>query len=85
MSETMKLQVLFFSVLCPLVGGDCVEVELVEGATVGDLLDVLYDRFPGLRPWDGRVRVAANLDYVDRDHVLSADEEVAVMPPVQGG
>jgi molybdopterin converting factor small subunit len=81
----MKLQVLFFSVLCPLVGGDCVEVELPRGSTVRDLLEALYERFPGLREWDGRIRVAADLDYVDECHVLSASEEVAVMPPVQGG
>ena len=85
MNEEMRLKVLFFSVLRSLVGGDCVELELPAGATVQDLLEVLQDRFPELREWDGKVRVAVDLEYVEREHVLSGGQEVAVMPPVQGG
>lgn len=81
----MRLEVLFFSLLRPLVEGDCVAVELEAGATVHELLEVLHDRFPGLREWDGKVRVAVDLEYVREDHVLFGGEEVAVMPPVQGG
>lgn len=81
----MTIKVLLFSVLRPLGGGDSVKVEVAAGATVLDLLDRLYRDHPALKDWDDKVRVAVDLDYVERDHVLTEGCEVAVMPPVQGG
>ena len=40
---------------------------------------------PKLREWDGNILVAADLEYVDRDARLRDGQEVAIMPPVQGG
>ena len=79
------IRVLLFSVLRDIVGGDSVEVELSEGDTIADLLAGLYTRFPDLADWDGKIRVAADLQYVDRDHAIAPGQEIAIMPPVQGG
>lgn len=81
----MKVQVLFFSLLRDVTGAAEIPIETPEGATVGDLLGLLYQRWPGLQKWDGSLLLAVDQTYVKRDHPLHSAAEVAVMPPVQGG
>lgn len=81
----MQLSVLFFSVLRPLVEAESLEIVVEDGITTGDLLEHLFAKFPGLESWKGKIRVAVDLEYVGSDYVLSDGQEVAVMPPVQGG
>ena len=56
-----------------------------DGLTVSALLDQLYQKYPGLQEWDAKILVALDLDYVERDAIAVAGQELAVMPPVQGG
>ncbi len=82
----MTVRVLFFSLLRDVVGAEELEWELPDdGVTVSALLAQLYEKWPGLQEWDSKILVALDLDYVDRDTELSDGQEVAVMPPVQGG
>ncbi len=81
----MKVQVLFFSLLRDVTGAAEMPFEAPEGATVGDLLGLLYQRWPALRKWDGSLLLAVDQTYVKRDYPLHPTAEVAVMPPVQGG
>ncbi len=80
-----KVRVLFFSLLRDVAGCEELEVEITEGETVAMLLAGLADRFPGLGEWDSKILVAVDQDFADREAVLSDGQEVAVMPPVQGG
>jgi len=83
---TSSIRVLLFASLREITG--CGELEWPwpeSGRTVDDLLHELYDRFEGLRDWDGCLLVAADLEYVDRTARLLPGQEVAIMPPVQGG
>jgi molybdopterin converting factor subunit 1 len=59
------------------------EVPLPSGATVGDLLDLLSVRVPGLRTAPGMV--AVNHVYVGSDFALHDGDEAALIPPVSGG
>ena len=81
----MTVRVLFFSSLRDLAGESETELELPGGASVGDLLDDLGSRIPGMAEWDSRLLVAVDQEYADRGEVLREGQEVAVMPPVQGG
>ena len=82
----MPAKILFFSLLRDVVSADEIEWELpVEGVSVGELLGQLYAKWPSLREWDTKILVALDLDYVERDAVVRPGQEVAVMPPVQGG
>jgi molybdopterin converting factor small subunit len=81
----MTVRVLFFSVLKDITGADEVPVNCGEGSTMGALLETLFERWPGLRAWDGSLLLAVDQSYVKRDAVLHDGAEVAVMPPVQGG
>ena len=83
----MTVRVLFFSVLQDLTGlAEAVET-LADGRdwTVGDLLGLIEERTPALRDWEGRRLLAVNQIWADRDRLLRDGDEVAIMPPVQGG
>ena len=88
MSDHQKdtLRVLFFSVLQDAANGEK-ECDWVcdPNMTVEVLLEQLYGRWPELRKWDAQIRVAVDLEYVERARMLRPGQEVAVMPPVQGG
>jgi len=77
--------VLFFGLLKDFFGAERDVVELAEGATVGDLVDVLRDGgAPEPALWSS-IAVAVNQDYVDASHPLHDGDEVALLPPVSGG
>jgi len=76
----MKVDVRLFAALRERAGSARVAVELVDGATVGDVwpLLALGDEPPGLL-------YAVNRVYADRAETLAEGDEVAVIPPVSGG
>jgi molybdopterin converting factor small subunit len=81
----MKIQVQFFSRLRDLAGHSQIEVDTPEGTNAADLLAMLYDQAPALREWDKSILVASGVEFVGRDYVLKPDDQISVMPPVQGG
>ena len=81
----MKVRAQFFAQLRDVTGVSEKTVELPEGATVEDLLAELYEQTPELRQWEKNILVGSGVEFVDRQHVLQPDEEIAIMPPVQGG
>jgi MoaD family protein len=81
----MKVRVQFYAQLRDLVGTHELDLELVEGATVGDLLGEIYAQQPALRSQDKTILIGAGVEFVDRNYELKQGEEIAIMPPVQGG
>ncbi len=81
----MRSTVQFFSQLKEVAGTDELALDLPENATVADLLAQLYRRFPALQKWDGRILVGAGLEFVGREHVIQPNDQITIMPPVQGG
>ena len=81
----MKIRVQFFSQLRVLAEASEIELEISETANVANLLDVLYTRTPALRVLDKNILVAADLEFVSRDHLLHPGDEISIMPPLQGG
>jgi molybdenum cofactor biosynthesis protein MoaC/molybdopterin converting factor subunit 1 len=82
----VTIQVRLFAMLRERAGRDSFELELPEGATVGDAM-ALLGREPGLSELLGRlpVRAARNREYVDDDEALEPGDELALIPPVSGG
>ena len=81
----MRVAVQFFSQLKELAGGAEETLELTNDATVGQLLTRLYELHPGLAKWDRNLLLGVGVEFVERDYVLQPNDQVAVMPPVQGG
>lgn len=61
------------------------DFDIPDGSTAADLLQIVYAKTPALRDWDKSILVASGLDFVERDYVIEPDDEISIMPPVQGG
>jgi molybdopterin synthase catalytic subunit len=81
----MNVRVQFYAQLRDLIGTGDLEVQLAEGATVRDLLEKIYAQQPVLRAHDKNILIGAGVEFVDRNYMLKLNEEIAIMPPVQGG
>ena len=81
----MKVHVHFFSRLRDLAGASEMELEIPERATGADLLETVYAQTPALRDWDKSILIASGVEFVGRDYTLKPDDEISIMPPVQGG
>ena len=82
----MTVRVRLFAVLRQRAGREEIEIEVSERATVADALAIL-GREPGLAEVLERVpvRMAVNRDYAAPETRLSANDELALVPPVSGG
>lgn len=81
----MKVRVQFYSQLRDFVGAPELELDLPNEATVNDLLEEIYQRTPTLRSRDKSILVGAGVEFVDRNYTIKPDDEISIMPPVQGG
>jgi molybdopterin synthase sulfur carrier subunit len=81
----MRVHVQFFSRLRDLAGVQELELDVANPTTAAELLEILYSRTPALRDWDKSILVAAGVEFVERNYVLKADDQISIMPPVQGG
>jgi len=81
----MTLRVLFFASLRERVKRSDTSWTIQDGATVEALWTSLTAEFPAIEGMSGAVRFAVNQEYVDRSHLLTDGDEVAIIPPVSGG
>ena len=81
----MNVHVQFFSRLRDLAGVSEIKIGVPKEATAADLLEILYSRTPALRDWDKSILIAADLEFVSRDYILQPNDQISIMPPVQGG
>ncbi len=81
----MNVHVQFFSRLQDLAGVSEMELKVPEATKVAELLEILYSRTPALRDWDKSILVASGVEFVGRDYILQREDQISIMPPVQGG
>jgi len=81
----MRIRVLFFARLKDLSGTSSLDLEVPEGATVGEVWRCLQALTPSLGAFPRPPLAARNLEYAGVDTPLSGDDEVAFLPPVSGG
>ncbi|PKL75455.1 MAG: MoaD/ThiS family protein [Candidatus Melainabacteria bacterium HGW-Melainabacteria-1] len=80
----MRLRLMTFAQLREQLGPE-IEIELPDGAKVSDLMRALEAAFPE-PPALSSARLAINRRYVlDPEQILSAADEIALIPPVSGG
>lgn len=77
------MKVRFFARCREIVGEKVQELEVEEGMRLGDLIELLLTRYPGLR--EVRLLVSLNHTYASLAAELKEDDELAVFPPVSGG
>ena len=83
--KPMRVRIHFWSYFQDLAGAAEAEVDVGEGATVAEVLEAAWRRWPDLGRLRGSTLVAVDVDYADPSRVLAPGEEVSLFPPVQGG
>jgi molybdopterin synthase catalytic subunit len=81
----VQVTVKWFGPLREATGTKELGVRLDEGASLGDLAELLarqHEAFAALLP---RLRAAVNQEIAESDRVLADGDEVAFLPPVAGG
>jgi molybdopterin converting factor subunit 1 len=76
---------LFFGVLREMVGKSTDLIEVPEGASVRDAIARYESQIPRLKESLSSLALAVNQQYAGPDTKLSANDEVALLPPVSGG
>ncbi len=66
-------------------GAELISLDLTDGATVGDALDHLAERFPDFALRRDSIAVAIGDGIVAPSHFLGEDQRMALIPPVSGG
>lgn len=85
-TPSVTVRVRLFAILRERAGRESMELELPEGATVGEALQALA-REPGLGDLLTRLPLgtAVNREYAGQDVTLRAHDELALIPPLSGG
>jgi molybdopterin converting factor small subunit len=81
----MKVQVRFLAVPPGALDRTRMEVEVPLGTTVGELIDMLAEKYPVLRSYSRFVSAAVNRTIVGMQTDLQDGDEVIFSPPVGGG
>ena len=79
------IRVRFFAAPREAIGETEIEREIPAGTTVGELIQLLTQEYPALRPYTRFISVAVNRAYVGMQTELHDGDEVACLPPVGGG
>ncbi len=91
------MEIKVYATIRPIVGGPTVHLNSVSKITVQEMLNRLYEKFPGLHPelHKGReelhpaIHILINgrdMRYIDGlQTVIKVDDEVRIFPPVGGG
>ncbi|MBI3014008.1 MAG: molybdopterin converting factor subunit 1 [Candidatus Tectomicrobia bacterium] len=81
----MQVRLKLFAILREKLGEGEISMEMQPGSKVEDLLATLASRQPEIAPLLPNCLIAVNRQYVPRSQVLTAGDEIAVIPPVSGG
>jgi molybdopterin synthase catalytic subunit len=86
MTSPMTVRVRLFAILRERAGRDSIEIELADGATVGEALAALEGTGPLAETLESLpVQMAVNRDYADPGTTLTPGDELALIPPISGG
>ncbi len=81
----MKIQLVYLGPARDWAGLDSETVEVVDGATLGEVVAGLWERLDELGRRREVLRFAVNQSFSETETVLSDGDEIAIVPPVSGG
>lgn len=80
----MKLEILAFGIAKDIFGGAAISIELEGEAVTANLKQALEVQYPKLKELRSYM-IAVNDEYAQADTAISAQDEIAIIPPVSGG
>lgn len=80
----MKINLLAFGIAKEILGASESDFPVSEELTIQELKKQLTAAFPDFKKLV-KFQIAVNQEYQTDDFILSANDEVAIIPPVSGG
>ena len=81
----MRVRVKLFAVARQRAGREMIDVEIPPAATAGQLRAAVIEQWPALADVIPHVRLAVNNEYALDTANITANAEIAIIPPVSGG
>jgi molybdopterin converting factor small subunit len=81
----LTVKVLFFSVLEDITGCRQWNCPWESGDTLSSITWKIFTHWPGLKVWENSLLCAVNFSYQPPEAMVTPGDEVAFMPPTQGG
>ena len=81
----MIIELLLFAAAKEIAGSDKIELELVDNCSVKQLKTALVSKHPELAELTKRSAFAVGQSFAADEVRISANSEVAMIPPVSGG
>jgi len=81
----MTVCVKLFAAARQQAGCDEIVVDVDDGATIADVERALVAAVPALNTVVTHARWAVDAEFVDGGQIVTAESEVALIPPVSGG
>jgi molybdopterin converting factor subunit 1 len=81
----MQIKLRYFAIMREALGKPEETREVPDGATAGDILDLLTVDAPRIAGMRRAVMLMVNQEYVDASHTLQDGDEFVLIPPVSGG
>ena len=80
----MKISIIGFGIIKDFFKGPRIEIELEANSSIHHLKMQLEKLYPGVKQLHSYL-VAVNEEYAEDSYLLSANDEIAIIPPVSGG
>ena len=80
-----ELRVLLFGGVRDVIGASSLTISMTAPLSAREVLKKICDSYPALAAYAPSVRLAVNSTYAAWDDLVSARDEVAMIPPVAGG
>ena len=81
----ISIKIVFLGPAKDFAKAESATLELADGATIANLRRELSKRYPSLAAALPTIRFGVNQEFADDDTILTANDEVALIPPVSGG
>ena len=81
----MEITLICYAVLQEIISEEPILLEIPEGFTAEQVIELLSQNFPQARPILKSTRLAHQDDYVDKQTILTNGAEYCLIPPVSGG
>jgi MoaD family protein len=81
----MKIAIKLFASHREAVGKEKIIVDIEEGATIAQLLQIIFEKYLALKKLKDYTLISLNQNYANLEQKLKDGDEVALFPPVSGG
>ena len=81
----MEITLICYAVLQEIISDEPISLEIPEGCTAKQLIELLSQNYPQAVPILKSTRLAHQDDYIDKQSILTDGAEYCLIPPVSGG